>query len=249
MCMVTGKREDQYRYILQEIKRGVLDATEAPFTPHMVITDFEVGLMNAIRSELPNALRRGCYFHFCQSLWRKVAELGLKVAFNVHPLLQKVLGNILSLGHLPVAHIAMNFQTYTNSRHVQEMVQQYPALRTFFAYVEQTYVNGPVFSVHFWNEYNRTMETRTNNYCKTFHNRWNKCLAVPHPNIWRVIRRIKDEGSRTLNLLQRVERGDRLPRRRRKWRELARRITRVRREFERGDRNLISLWNAAVHFS
>lgn len=58
------------------------------------------------------------------------------------------------------------FRTYTNSRHVQEMVQQYPALRAFFGYVEQTYVHGHVFTVHFWNVYNRSMETRTNNYCE-----------------------------------------------------------------------------------
>lgn len=109
MCMVTGKREDQYRYILQEIKRGVLDATGTPFTPHMVITDFEVGLINAIRTELPNARSRGCYFHFCQSLWRKITELGLKAAYNVDPLLKRVVGKILSLGHLPAAHVAMNF--------------------------------------------------------------------------------------------------------------------------------------------
>ena len=45
--------------------------------PDRVVTDFEVAAMNAIRAELPAVRVNGCYFHFTQSLWRKIQELGL----------------------------------------------------------------------------------------------------------------------------------------------------------------------------
>ena len=47
------------------------------WSPEKVLTDFEMALINAFETKLPNIRTTGCYFHFCQSLWRKVQELGL----------------------------------------------------------------------------------------------------------------------------------------------------------------------------
>ena len=47
------------------------------WTPAAVLVDFEKGLMNAIEAELPGAALEGCYFHLCQSLWRKIQDVEL----------------------------------------------------------------------------------------------------------------------------------------------------------------------------
>jgi len=43
----------------------------------MAICDFEIALVTALQTEHLRTRVRGCYFHFSQYLWRKVAELGL----------------------------------------------------------------------------------------------------------------------------------------------------------------------------
>ena len=45
--------------------------------PRTVITDFEQAAMNALANVLgPQVEVRGCFFHFCQSTWRKIQDLG-----------------------------------------------------------------------------------------------------------------------------------------------------------------------------
>ena len=47
------------------------------WSPNKVLMDFEMAMMNAFREELPGIRIIGCYFHLCQSLWRKVQDIGL----------------------------------------------------------------------------------------------------------------------------------------------------------------------------
>jgi hypothetical protein len=111
MAFSTGKRENQYRYIVREIKEAILRLTHNNFQPTVVITDFEVALINAIRNEIqaPNMNMYGCYFHFCQSLMRKAAELGLKVPYEQDPDVQRVIRRMLALGYIPTAHVRLMF--------------------------------------------------------------------------------------------------------------------------------------------
>ena len=48
------------------------------WSPTTVVMDFEMALKNAFEEELDDDTTiKMCYFHFCQSLWRKIQELGL----------------------------------------------------------------------------------------------------------------------------------------------------------------------------
>ena len=39
--------------------------------------DFEQAQIGAFEGELEGISVKACYFHFCQSLWRKLQEIGL----------------------------------------------------------------------------------------------------------------------------------------------------------------------------
>ena len=53
----------------------VMGATADPTT---VICDFEAAAMNAVRTVLGEEVTiQGCFYHLCQSTWRKIQELGL----------------------------------------------------------------------------------------------------------------------------------------------------------------------------
>lgn len=44
----------------------------------MVMLDFELSVQQALRTVLAyNAIIKGCLFHFCQAILRKIGELGL----------------------------------------------------------------------------------------------------------------------------------------------------------------------------
>ena len=58
-----------YRQVFQTLKLKVREVTRNNnWQPRFGITDFELALITRIR---------GCYFHFSQSLWRKIQKLGL----------------------------------------------------------------------------------------------------------------------------------------------------------------------------
>ncbi|KAJ8028899.1 hypothetical protein HOLleu_28153 [Holothuria leucospilota] len=246
MALSTGKTEAQYRFLLREVRNAIQGLTNNNFEPNFVVTDFEVALINAIDHELRSETR-GCYFHFCQSLMRKVSDLGLKGPYERDPDVQQVVRRMLALGYLPAPHVRLMFVTYTAGRRVQEVIQRFPNLQLFFDYIENTYINGPVFRIGFWNVHNRRMDSRTNNYSEGFFSKWNRELMVRHPNIWFVIRRIKNEGEKTRLKSRRADMGDRRPKRKLKWRKLERRITNLRRSLRRGDRNLRDYWSAVVY--
>ena len=63
------------RIIYSEVFRALNDkANELNkiLSPDLVTCDFERGLITCIRLEFLTACIRGCYFHFCQAVYRKV---------------------------------------------------------------------------------------------------------------------------------------------------------------------------------
>ena len=50
--------------------------------PSMVMSDFELALIQVVELHFPNAQHRECYFHFMQAIWRKVQSLGLQEEYR-----------------------------------------------------------------------------------------------------------------------------------------------------------------------
>ena len=109
MAFSTGKQEAQYRCILRSVGLGMQHICNRNWQPQRVITDFEVALINALRLELPQTQRKGCYFHFTQSIMRRVSDLGLRPAYHNDPVVQQIVRRIMSLGYIPIAHVRIMF--------------------------------------------------------------------------------------------------------------------------------------------
>ncbi|CAH1715125.1 unnamed protein product [Aphis gossypii] len=65
-AILTGKTEEIYVGLFKYV-RNVLPLQYDKLT---IITDFELGLINAIRLVFPESSHQGCYFHYCQSIVR-----------------------------------------------------------------------------------------------------------------------------------------------------------------------------------
>uniref|UniRef100_A0A915N5Z4 MULE transposase domain-containing protein n=1 Tax=Meloidogyne javanica TaxID=6303 RepID=A0A915N5Z4_MELJA len=53
--------------------------------PMMFIIDFEKSVENVIRSLIPQTHVAGCWFHFNQSIWQSIQNLGLNTRFDQEP--------------------------------------------------------------------------------------------------------------------------------------------------------------------
>lgn len=129
-----------------------------------VVCDFEMSIKIAIETELPNAEICGCFFHFAQSLWRRVQKLGLSGAYLRHRSVKKVIRKVNALAFLPVLLLRNNLNTLLASRQYQHVRVRYPAIDDFIDYFRRTYMNAQGhFPPTLWNVYNRSVSTRTNN--------------------------------------------------------------------------------------
>ena len=80
-----------------------------------------------------------------------------------------------------------------------------------------------------------------------FHMRWNAAVGRHHPSLWHFLRKLKDQQKKTELQIAAVIRGDPRPAKRRKWRNLEKRITRLKEEYNRGARTLDQYWDAVVY--
>ena len=62
--------------------RDAMFQLKVVFNPEHKISDFESGLMESVKLQLPNVQHHGCHFHFGQSIWQKILELGLTTSYR-----------------------------------------------------------------------------------------------------------------------------------------------------------------------
>lgn len=166
-AMLRSKETGLYREMLQQIKANVSRISGGDLSPAKVICDFEIALITAIETEFPASSVRGCYFHFCQSLWRKVQELGLSVAYRQHQSVKNLIRKMMSLGYLPLQVVRMTFNLIYSSGTVARLMRRFPSLRDFISYFRLNYIDGN-FKPVLWNVYDRNVDCRTNNHVEGY---------------------------------------------------------------------------------
>ena len=245
-ALMTNRTVGDYRQVFQKIKRSVRRITGQQWEPESSVVDFEQALITALETETPHTRLEGCYFHFNQSLWRRIQEAGLAHGYRNDERLQRQLRKVMALGFLPTALVRNNFWLLRTARQTQRLIRRYPALMDFLAYVQNTYIQGN-FGIPFWNVYDRNMDCRTNNKAEVFHRAWNNRVGVRHPNLWIYIRHLKDLQSLTESDITAMDRGGRPTRRSRRWQRLENRLIQLKSEYDRGDKSLDDYWNAVSH--
>ena len=190
--LLADKAQASYEKLFGSIKARLTTLGFPNWAPANVICDFELAIQQAATSVFPGVNILGCYFHFCQSIWRRVQECGLATAYRNVPKVKKTIRRIMALGYLPLSFVGHCFRTIITN--TPNMVSQYPAMRRLFAYVRATWVQrGCRFSSITWNVHKREMDRRSNNAVESYNNRWNRLIGNRHPSLWTFIRILKDE--------------------------------------------------------
>ena len=135
---------------------------------------------------------------------------------------------------------------FCESRSTRKCMRRHHELRTFLRYFRDNYIDG-VFEPALWNVYTRDSDTRTNNHVEGFHHKWNKAIGRNHPSVWLFIRKLKDEQRLTDLSAIAAEHGDPVPKKRKKWRDLDKRVRALKQEYEDGRRPLDEYWDAMAY--
>ena len=75
--IMSGKTQADYTDIFQEIKNLVEEENGLVWNLEAAMLDFEIGLRNALKAVFDGIHLQGCWFHYCQAIWRKVHNLKL----------------------------------------------------------------------------------------------------------------------------------------------------------------------------
>jgi hypothetical protein len=135
------------------VKVGVIHEN---ISSHACEYKLSVGLIGALS---------GCYFHFNESLWRHIQQIGLARDYQQDCRLNKVIRRVMAIGFLPTLLVRQNFLLLRNSRRVQRLINTYPTLDEWLEYVQTTYIDQDShFPPAIWNVYDRKCDTRTNNH-------------------------------------------------------------------------------------
>ena len=79
-------------------------------SPNLLTCDFESGQIVSIRIEFTTVHIRGCYFHFCQAVYRHVQMLGLSQLYINDESSRLRIRKLLALAFLPIVQIPLSFE-------------------------------------------------------------------------------------------------------------------------------------------
>lgn len=188
--LLNEKTQEQYENAFIKLRSFEV------FFPEMIITDFERGLINALNVFGTQVKRFGCIFHYGQSLWRKIQNIGMSEEYKNNPIFNRIMKFFLNLPYINPNKIQQAYNyimrqvyraNYTNN------------LNDFIIYFNRTYFNltetSPLFEVGFWSCFERvkSQHPRTINAAEGWHKGLNYSVGIRHPNLGRFIEVLRQE--------------------------------------------------------
>lgn len=207
------------------------------FIPDEVIIDFEQAAFNAISRIWPNAIVKGCFFHFGQAIWRRVNHLGLATLFNTNQQFRRCVELITSLALIPRHDIEIGWAF------IRDQISNYSwQVDELLDYVENTWLsdNSSIFHREIWSHYG-TIRGRTNNAVEGFHSKINRHINKSQINIYEILQTIKDIQQENACELIRLIGGGRNKSRKRAYVAQDQSIIHLTELYENGGINLIDL--------
>ena len=160
--------------------------------PRKVLVDFEKAAMDAFSITFPQATVTGCYFHLCQSVMRKVSEIGMKRAYDEDDELRVMVRCLAALAFVPTESVVEAFEI------LEDSMPPHDSMNELLSYFESTYVRGrrlrgrgesygpAMFAIKTWNQRDAAVEgiARTTNAVEGWHNGLQSLFQCHHPTIW-----------------------------------------------------------------
>nr|XP_021003896.2 uncharacterized protein LOC107456493 [Parasteatoda tepidariorum] len=149
--------------------------------------DFEVGAMNALKEEVPSVKIKGCHFHYSQSIWRKVQELGLVSHYINTAEIRQFIRRLMAMPFVPLGQVDEAFFIS-----VAEVTWTAP-ITDLISYFTDTWLEEEaLFTVDIWNHFSTDDNIRTNNNVEGWHSKLQKSGMSPKPNVYIFVNKMKE---------------------------------------------------------
>ncbi|KAK3719185.1 hypothetical protein QZH41_020418 [Actinostola sp. cb2023] len=233
--IMSGRKKRHYVQVLQEVVNVLPEAPEVK----KVVMDFEKALWKAFPLVFPNVSLMGCAFHWSQSVWRKIQDLGLVCAFNEDQGTHKFLKKLLALPYIPddkIYEVFMRLQGNATTN----------ALRQLMDYINKTWVETTTWPPSTWSVYG--MSVRTNNDVEGWHNRLNRrAMGKAQLPLYMLIKLLHEESLLTKIYVRLVSEKKLKRIQRSKYSSLQRHIFDLWESYADRERNATQLLRACAH--
>ena len=158
--LMSCKTKIDYEAVLSAIK-DLLEENEL----EEVMIDFEAAMWGAVREIFPEVGVKGCTFHWVQTVWKKVQELGLVNGYmhdeGTHIFLRKLMA-LPFLPHEFIHNVFLNLASEANTDDLREICE----------YVNRTWIGSSIWPERSWSCFMQPV--RTNNDLEGWHGRLNR---------------------------------------------------------------------------
>ena len=227
-CLLPVKSREVYNECFTMLKSACQDRS-LDVLPRKITIDFELGLLQAVKLQFPTAKIQGCFYHYSQSIWRKVQNLGLQTTYRDDPTFKAFVSKMVALSFCPKSFVQvvwMGLKAEAPEVHCIEELE---------SYFENTWLNGS-YPIDIWN-YHKVDGPRMNNAVEGWHSKINHVACKPHSTIFEVVKLFKEEQATTEIELQELASGGATSTRR-KYRKRERRIVTIIEKFDSRDYSL-----------
>lgn len=245
-ALLAGKNRRTYEEMWRLIKMYAPN-----LNPRICILDFELTAKSAIISAFPHIEVRGCFFHLCQSIWRKIQDLGLRVTYTDDEDTRLYCRMLGSLAFLSPEKITGHFEKLQEDMSERDMD---PRLGELYDYFEDNYVGRlrrgrrrdanptrahPRFALEFWSvrDRNQVDLPRTNNKLEGWHRGLQFMFDGPNPSIWKFIAGIQKEQSLQHGVKIQMEGGHPGPTSKKHFSAINKRLQTLIQSYERAEDN------------
>ena len=189
-ALLPSATQETYNRLISQLKNA-----NSNLSPASIMTDFELSAVNAFKHHFPESKPKGCFFHFCQSLWRNIQGNGLQHRYENDKEFAIQLRMVAALAFVPVSDVVSSFE---------QLLDFLPEnSQPFLDYFEDTWIGRPYrhgrrpprFPHNLWNCYedDLTASPKTNNSCEVWHRSFSESIGANHSNIWKFIQVLKNE--------------------------------------------------------
>ncbi|CAM4964562.1 unnamed protein product [Rotaria socialis] len=197
-ALLDGKHTDGYRAIIRTLKDEAKRCGTV-LAPHFVMTDFEGAATRHV----------GCYFHYCQCIYRMISSLGLKTAYETLDNVRDLCMKLMAIALMPMDDIEDAFlevskeitQVQFTDTRVSNLIHD---LMNYYDKEWISIIGKEMYCVH-------NLDWRTNNICEGMNSRISHKLTQAHPNIWKVMELLICEEFHTYQIINQVTTGRKRP--------------------------------------
>ena len=190
--------------------------TLGDFQPTSVMMDFELAMHNAVATVWPGSVRRGCFFHYKQALFRRLHTCGLTPSYEqLGSPVREFFKHVGALPFVPRGDLVETWQILEN-RVPADMLE-------FSDYIVNnwigTSVRPPRFEHDIWNHHDAVLGRipKANCLLEGWHNAFGGIVGHAHPSIWSFLDAVKDEQAVTDVKITHDICGRAPPRRKKAW--------------------------------